>query len=704
MQSLWRWLRTLLDFLTLLRIPTLIVVLGVLLSTMVAQVGELIDISLDPGLRFQRLIVVVFALGLGLVVWITARSLVAFDLPILRHSHERWRSALGQELPRLLGAAVPLTLAVAYYQALPYAQDQGRTQTLMVVAMALGGVGLWVFTFKRRALWERLSGRPGTKPKVASLQQFRELGPLWHWHWMGIFALVLSWLVAWIWPHWLSALGPIPCILGAALLFVWASTLPVYWASRRRFPLLTAVFLWACALTWADLNDNHAVRVYADQNSQQIPEARALYTAQTGPDMAQYVRLWNAQRTAQCPGGPILVSSEGGGIRAAMWTVIVLGELDRRTNGQVSRCILAMSGVSGGSLGLAAAAMATRDQPDPDQRARRLIAMMEADLLSPLLGSLFGLDQLQRVVPMRLFSDRGQALEDAFVRAYENTVRAVSEDSPFAAGWEVLYPPAASVAELPILLLNSTVVATGERVIQHGFAPLEDFAERFPAAIDGATWFPPTLPLAHAVHNSARFTFASPAGTVYQMPVGDTPFKPAQLLGQVVDGGYFENSGTTTLAEFSRWLSAEQLLDPSAFTAIHISNDPGVEQVGPNDDDCAGDAYLPSVNSALRKDGELLAPVNAILSTRSARGQLARQNWADSTGDRLWHFRLCNGPREVPLGWFIGPGTTAELRRQLLATGDDGQRDPRRPLTNLCQLEALAGQFGAGLAKTDGCK
>lgn len=696
MHTLWRWLRTLLDFLTLLRVPVLIVVLGVLLSGSVAQVGELVDISLDPSLGYQRVGVLFCTLWLGVVVWISARCLVAFDLPVLRAADGGFVPGFGRILPRMLGTAVPATMAIAYWRAQPYAEGQDGVRHWMAAAMAVMAVALLWFTWKRRALWQRISGRPQAEPTVGSLTAFHQLRHAW-WHWAGIAALVASWIEAWLFPHSLSLLGPISCILGAAALLVWASTLPIYWAARKRLPLLTAVFLWACVLTWADLNDNHAVRLDATQNSQQIPTEHRLYAdaAHTPPDLADYVRRWNETHADACPAGPILVSSEGGGIRAAMWTVLVLGELDVRTNGAVSRCVLGMSGVSGGSLGVAANALAVRDQTQPAERAPRLVRMMESDLLSPLLGSLFGLDQLQRVVPLRAFSDRGQALEDSFVRAYDDRVRPENAAKGlFAAPWSALYPPDGADAALPVLLLNTTIVGTGERLVQHGFAPIDEFTTAFHAAIDGAVWFPPSLPLAHAVHNSARFTLASPAGTVYRMPRPGQPFVREDLLGQVVDGGYFENSGTETLAEFSEWLIARGLLTAGAFTAIHISNDPGVEKVGPNDDDCRGDQYPPPAASEVHKDGELLAPVTAILSTRGARGALARQTWAQTVGEHLWHFRLCNGPRAVPLGWFIGPGTTSELRSQLLSTFSNGEHDPKRPLTNLKQLEALARLYG----------
>jgi hypothetical protein len=75
-----------------------------------------------------------------------------------------------------------------------------------------------------------------------------------------------------------------------------------------------------------------------------------------------------------------------------------------------------------------------------------------------------------------------------------------------------------------------------------------------------------------------------------------------------------------------------------------------------------------------RLSGEAVAPFNALLNTRSARGEYARvqllhalrtDNANPAEGDMLWHFRLCPGKYPIPMGWTISSPVFAELDRQL---------------------------------------
>src|SRR5438045_5071574 len=102
---------------------------------------------------------------------------------------------------------------------------------------------------------------------------------------------------------------------------------------------------------------------------------------------------------------------------------------------------------------------------------------------------------------------------------------------------------------VPALFLNSTEAQSGRRFIEEPFASLRGVGQD-DAVVNAATlstdWLPASSPLSSVVHNSARFTYVSPAGTLLDISAikGGTPV-PRQL----VDGGYFDNSGATTLAE-----------------------------------------------------------------------------------------------------------------------------------------------------------
>ncbi len=691
LRALWLWILQFADLLVLIRVPLLMVLAGVLLSLYVAQIRELFDISLERPL--WALATWVFCLGLSLLVWYSARTLYSFHWPHWQASTvlQLW---LGRRLPRLLSTVAPLTLALAYLQATP--PPDSRANLVMVAAFALQALGLWLFTTYRRALIHRLApgaaaARVDAQPQVGLLAHWRELpGIARRFHYAGLAALAGSWLVGLYFPGAIDRFGPLALILGAASFSIWASTWPIYLAARLRFPLLSAMAAWAVLMTAIGLNDNHAVRLTLTQQSDQDPPPGLHYAADDRPALGAFSQRWWRERSSSCRDEVWLVSSEGGGIRAAMWTVLVLSELHRRTGGQLWPCTFAVSGVSGGSLGLAVFAGAYRDlrgQLD-DDALRALQQLLEADFLAPVLGSMFGVDAVQRFLPLRVFSDRGQALENAWLAAYARHLPAAAEQQPAhsLAGplADTLFARDEARSPLPALLLNTTSVNSGLRIVQHPFSTLYrgELANIFPGVIDGAEWLPRELPTFSAVHNSARFTLVSPAGTVLRR-AGDDADGNVQRLGQVVDGGYFENSGTTTLqAVIDRLrgthagarLPADAAPDAAGATAaaarirvIHISNDTGVPAFARNGlDVCPARLHPPGQNAPL--NGELRAPLVAILATRDARGEYARQALMDQVAalrGELWHFRLCPGERALPLGWTLSPESTAEMLRQL---------------------------------------
>lgn len=658
----WRFMVQLSDLLILVRVPLLAVLAGVAAVVYVPQLHELFEISLSgdagPGAAWFAFL---FSAGLALVAWCSARALYLFKWPrrnLDRGMHRR----LGVWLPRVLVMMAPLAMAGGYLGTQATLDDgSGIFWALGYLALAIG-LGAFARSYRRagRHLIRLLGKSPDrldADPPVGRLLHWRELGRERYFHYAGMAALLLSWIVGAVRPGVLEWFGPLALIVGAAAFLVWASTFPVYLAARFRFPLITALIVLAFCLAAADLNDNHAVRLSAGHFSDQNPPRGLHYGAENRVSLDYFITQWREHaRDAGCGDRIYLISSEGGGIRAAMWTVLVLDELDRRTGQRLWPCTLAVSGVSGGSLGLAAFALHWRDSGGRVDRDA-LVDFMQSDFLAPVLGSLFGVDLVQRVIPFRLFGDRGQALEQAWVREYAARVSGGAGsgfDIPLA---DTAFAPDGT--PLPALFLNTTVVDSGMRLVQHPFAPLEA-PELLPGNIDGAQWLPRELPLFSAVHNSARFTLVSPAGTVRRRE-GDRVVR----LGQFVDGGYFENSAATVIEHLIRKLRA-QPDGAGRLRVIHISNDPAIAGFEPEGGDvCPGGRD----DSEAKIYGEMRAPLIAILATRMARGEYARRALAHLVrarpGDHIWHYRLCRRSRVIPLGWTIGSTTTNEMREQL---------------------------------------
>ncbi|WP_449433543.1 hypothetical protein [Pseudomonas putida] len=88
-----------------------------------------------------------------------------------------------------------------------------------------------------------------------------------------------------------------------------------------------------------------------------------------------------------------LVSAEGGGIRAAFWTAMGLGQMDLANDDKFSSRVISLSGVSGGSLGIATWLAAHEIEGlDPQRRLDLMAEFLATDFLSPLIGGFFFLD------------------------------------------------------------------------------------------------------------------------------------------------------------------------------------------------------------------------------------------------------------------------------------------------------------------------
>src|SRR6185312_16340497 len=126
-------------------------------------------------------------------------------------------------------------------------------------------------------------------------------------------------------------LGPVTVILVLGVAAMW-----VVWFLATRAPALSIVLL--LLFLWMASRGEFGVR-----------PVRTIADAQPRPSSQDYARRWLESH----PGArPVFITSDGGGIRAAYWTAIVLGALIGDAP-SFSSHIYAASGVSGGSAGLA---------------------------------------------------------------------------------------------------------------------------------------------------------------------------------------------------------------------------------------------------------------------------------------------------------------------------------------------------------------
>ena len=113
----------------------------------------------------------------------------------------------------------------------------------------------------------------------------------------------------------------------------------------------------------------------------------------------------------------ILIGAEGGGIRAAYWTALSLEELSEARGGSLLADTDVISGVSGGSLGVATF-LAAQDLP-PDARRPCIREFLAGDFLSPLVAGLLFLDVPRLLIPIGLLDKhRGDYFEEFMARRW----------------------------------------------------------------------------------------------------------------------------------------------------------------------------------------------------------------------------------------------------------------------------------------------
>ncbi len=636
----------------------------------------------------------------ALSAWYWARTMLRFNFGEQQDPNRKQEERLKRMrkfVPRFLGIFAFVSVAFALYMAsLAYTQTNGSSasQTLILLSLiciALASV-FYLFTAKRRQAAQWVHGSLVEKQpthnvilrtlvdalKVDTSDQayaapFRSLSDIQRGTWI---ILALSMLLSCIlfvlflvWLKFAAFLGAATIILLAAAAWIPFGSIVVYFGNAYKFPIITVLII--AIILFSFWNDNHAIRVLPD------PQISRDVAHQT---VDQHFPNWlqdGLQRWPNDTKQPVfIVAAEGGGIRAAYWTGILLAALQDR-DPQFADHVYAISGVSGGSLGAAVFDTLVQEQlsetimncsidivnqnSGPMQRCAH--AILSADFLSPAIAYMLYPDLVQRFLffSMPLF-DRARALEAAWENSWNDQFDSTRFSDAFHNLWQNDH------GRVPALFLNSTHVETGKRVIISNlkindmtFTDSEDFFD-----IIGAD-----VRLSSAVHNSARFTYVSPAGTVIS--------SEGQEWGHLVDGGYFENSGSATAFEVlmtMRKSVESKLWNRITPVVIMITNDPKLHE-----------NLVPESRQFMN---EVLSPVVTLLNTRGARGSYSREalKILVTRQDGLFlHFGLHDDHGPLPLGWVLSDVAKQTMQIQLQKYIDE----LNRPL-DLNSLQAMSEQ------------
>ena len=609
---------------------------------------------------------------LALQSWYWSRQLLRIDFPqcaaTTQAADETSRGAQTTEemaeahpsmykwMPRVLGIAAFLIAIGALLRAAYLDYSGGWDYTMMVITITIAillvvMILFIVFVVLRRA-------RVGASPRVAS---HSALAPSTKWILRCTLVLALLFVV-WTALSPLSAgvLFPSPSMLMlSAALWIGIGSWIVYWADLYRVPLFATLLL--LAIVFSFFNDNHAVRKLPVEAGGGAPAARMT----VDKTFDEWLKTFRAKYPAEANPQVYIVATEGGGIRAAYWTAAVLTAIQDAAP-PFSDHVFAISSVSGGSVGAtvftalvadpnrAAAVSDCNAMNTPDkQKTFRFAAqqVLSYDSLAPTLASLLHADLVQRFLPVGFIPDRAKAIETGWERGWRTHIRTAngSDDDFFSSGFMKMYASRPNVL-IPSLFLNGTIVERGNRIIASnciidGNAPQNQVPNGdIPNSYDILNQIGSDLRLSTAAHNSARFTYVSPAGSI---------LNPG-LIDHVVDGGYFENSGGQTAADLLRKL---QPLHPEVtFNLILIRYQ-----------EVKADGSAVPLPKGTRFMNEVLSPLRALLNTRSARGTLAYADAQATAHGNKFEFLLTQQEHGIvmPLGWLLAQRTRNAIDLQI---------------------------------------
>ena len=305
-------------------------------------------------------------------------------------------------------------------------------------------------------------------------------------------------------------------------------------ATRFRFPVLITLIIW---ISFASLfNDNHELRT--------LPGKQPKPRAQLNDYTQEWIQSHSSTPLTRGRIPLVMVVSEGGGIRAAYWTAAVLNSIHSQTESVLATNLFAMTSVSGGSFGCAAYLSGTRIN-----NRGKVLKFLGQDYLTPGLSALLDRETIQQLIPYPINAfDRARPFEKGFEYGWQQVMLDGNSDPsndfalPFLSFWQ---RQEKEEPLQPLLILNSTVLETGQRAI---ISPVQLPKDRFLDAIDFFDFAKKrfqSIPLSTALHGSARFPFFSPPGTFDTRSIDGENRHSLHLI----DGGYFDNSGATTAAD-----------------------------------------------------------------------------------------------------------------------------------------------------------
>lgn len=455
----------------------------------------------------------------------------------------------------------------------------------------------------------------------------------------------------------------------------------------QRIPVFALAALWLALGSAFNSAGSHAVRVLTDGSPAQLLSAHDAYNAWAGANCV------DAGTPADGEVPMVFVASSGGGIRAAYWTADVMNRLfplDRQAlgcDGPAWSRLFAISGISGGSLGVESYLTSTEDRSNRPwfQRA----AITQASTSTPWFEEALGVDHLSGVFSWMLYVDSPRA----FIGFPGDDRAAVIEESwessdaalgdPFFQNYGAMLGGRAH-GWVPLALLNGAAVESGCQTLTapvtlNGFGgaggktPSSDpLACRAIPSSNVATEPAPAVGLTNlagtyicvgsngdvrrstAALLSARFPYVTPSGRL-------TNCTDPAVNTFVADGGYVDGLGANSAVAL--YEQVRRLVASHNDSVGRSGSGRRIRPIFVQIDN----GYLAEASSpAPGRPPELLVPPLGKLAASDASENTTSQRAFSAFGS-CWYARIADVPVpgvEAPLGWVLSTSARDDLDEQ----------------------------------------
>lgn len=472
-------------------------------------------------------------------------------------------------------------------------------------------------------------------------------------------------------------IGPHGLILSALGSWTVFGSLLVVFSNQFRIPGFLILIVYVMLVS--NCNNNHKVRSSA---STVRVNARPGLTTQIAGWMQSRVPASVLSDTAAADTSAIpiiVVAAQGGGIRAMSWTARVMQHLSYQAElpGFYNH-VFAVSGVSGGSVGLAVHTAFMSNGACPDSSLGKMVA---ADYLSPVTAGLLYPDFVQKFLwwEMETF-DRARRLEDAWAERYQE-INPASPPSKNVLNHDFLSLWDNSRYTLPSLFLNSVLAENGQKAI---LSNIRLDSIYFPDAIDVIHQTNRDLPLKTAALCSARFPYVTPGGLV-EFTNGSG--------GHLIDGGYLENTGLVTA------LSVVSAINDYINGITTIPNDPLPARVRKRFKPVL--IFIQNADFSSRQVAplqtmhEILVPPSGFIKAWDRAGvALDRQMdfLADKFSPKVTYvkFELNRKGLAIPLSWYISVKADREINEQAKTLRQSQLPENVKSFRTLCEIFAAS--------------